>query len=536
MNEENITLSGISSGDISGSAGQEDSLSGSITEESISGNLSDDSLSGDIKSESEMNGNLNIGGSVSKEEVYEIIEEYLEENPVDVVSDYPDLTNKPKINDVELEGNKTLQELGIQPEGDYASIDDIPTKNSQLENDSGYLTEHQSLDGYATESWVEDKGYLTEHQDLSSYALKTEIPINVSELENDSGYLTEHQDLSSYALKTEIPQVPSWAMQSAKPKYTATEVGADPAGSAENAFGQANSALSTHNTNTDAHNDIRLFLIDIANRLNALANSDDETLDQMNEVVAYIKDNRELIEQITTNKVNVADIIDNLTTNVSNKPLSAAQGVALKTLFDNLPSWSKEATKPSYTYSEVGAEQSGTADVRVSEHNASGTAHEDIRNAVAAIKVPTKVSELENDKKYLTEHQSLDEYSKTTDMLKLVYPVGAVYISTTSTSPATLFGFGTWARIQDRFLLSAGSTYSAGATGGEAEHTLTVNEMPKHSHTAKGWAAVIDGSGSYITLGAEGASATYSTRETGDGQAHNNMPPYFTVYMWQRTA
>ena len=94
--------------------------------------------------------------------------------------------------------------------------------------------------------------------------------------------------------------------------------------------------INAHNTATNSHNDIRLLVSGLADRLNALANSDDTTLDQMAEIVEYIKDNRELIEQITTNKVSVSDIIDNLTTNVDNKPLSAAQGVAIKALIDAL--------------------------------------------------------------------------------------------------------------------------------------------------------------------------------------------------------
>lgn len=96
--------------------------------------------------------------------------------------------------------------------------------------------------------------------------------------------------------------------------------------------------IAEHNTSPDSHNDIRIFLNELNNRLNALANSDDETLDEMKEVVAYIKDNRSLIESITTTKVNVADIIDNLTTNVSNKPLSASQGVVIKNLIDTFQS------------------------------------------------------------------------------------------------------------------------------------------------------------------------------------------------------
>ena len=94
------------------------------------------------------------------------------------------------------------------------------------------------------------------------------------------------------------------------------------------------SQVATHNTGTDTHSDIRVLIQGLTDRLNALADSDDTTLDQLSEVVSYIKSNRELISAITTDKVSVADIIDNLTTNVANKPLSAAQGVALKALID----------------------------------------------------------------------------------------------------------------------------------------------------------------------------------------------------------
>ena len=96
----------------------------------------------------------------------------------------------------------------------------------------------------------------------------------------------------------------------------------------------AEAKVAAHNTGTDTHSDIRLLIQGLTGRLNALADSDDTTLDQLSEVVAYIKSNRSLIEAITTSKVSVADIVDNLTTNVANKPLSAAQGVALKALID----------------------------------------------------------------------------------------------------------------------------------------------------------------------------------------------------------
>lgn len=145
-----------------------------------------------------------------------------------------------------------------------------------------------------------------------------EIPSKTSDLQNDSGFLTEHQDLSNYALKSEIPK-------------TAADVGAEASGTAE-------SKVSEHNVATDAHNDIRLLIEGLTTRLNALADSDDTTLDQMSEVVAYIKSNKSLIDAITTSKINVSDIIDNLTTNASNKPLSAAQGVVLKAMIEEMGS------------------------------------------------------------------------------------------------------------------------------------------------------------------------------------------------------
>ena len=113
------------------------------------------------------------------------------------------------------------------------------------------------------------------------------------------------------------------------PNQTAQQVGADPAGTAA-------SAVSQHNTDATSHNDLRLALKGLTDRINAALDSDDTTLDQMSEVVAYIKSNKSMIDAITTSKVSVADIVNNLTTNVSNKPLSAAQGVVIKTLIDAL--------------------------------------------------------------------------------------------------------------------------------------------------------------------------------------------------------
>lgn len=118
------------------------------------------------------------------------------------------------------------------------------------------------------------------------------------------------------------------------------------------------------------------------------------------------------------------------------------------------------------------------------------------------------------------------------------YPIGSIYISTNATSPETLFG-GTWRQIQGRFLLAADNTYKAGSTGGEAMHTLTVDEMPNHEHSipypnaagpeeaAIGYPADSDTNKSW---GAE----MCKTHSAGKSVAHNNMPPYLAVYVWER--
>lgn len=128
-------------------------------------------------------------------------------------------------------------------------------------------------------------------------------------------------------------------------------------------------------------------------------------------------------------------------------------------------------------------------------------------------------------------------------VLDNVYPVGSIYMNVNSTNPGTLFG-GTWEQIQGKFLLGMSSSYPAGSQGGEATHTLTVSEMPKHKHVAfYGITGAVDDylGGSTNDYGMRIASSgsgnsTYETASSGGGTAHNNMPPYLSVYIWKRTA
>ena len=154
------------------------------------------------------------------------------------------------------------------------------------------------------------------------------------------------------------------------------------------------------------------------------------------------------------------------------------------------------------------------------------------------------------------------------ELLDMIYPVGAIYTSLENVSPASTLG-GTWTAITDTFLYAQGSK-TAGATGGEESHKLVESEVPSHSHTRgsmnitgmldaimwddgknaslsgaftrsaardRSWSGT-SGTASYkIYFNASNSGAwTGSTSSYGGNGAHNNMPPYLVVYMWRRTA
>ena len=102
------------------------------------------------------------------------------------------------------------------------------------------------------------------------------------------------------------------------------------------AEGYADSAVSTHNTSTTSHTDIRTLISDLSTKVNNFLDVDDATMDELSEVIELINNNKGTLESLTTNKINVSDIIDDLTTSLTNKVLSANQGVVLKSLIDNL--------------------------------------------------------------------------------------------------------------------------------------------------------------------------------------------------------
>lgn len=152
--------------------------------------------------------------------------------------------------------------------------------------------------------------------------------------------------------------------------------------------------------------------------------------------------------------------------------------------------------------------------------------------------------------------------SEITDLFSVIfekfYPVGSIYFSTVSTNPKTLFGFGTWTQIKDVFLLAAGSTYSAGATGGSSTHShrygmilaaycgalvgegsANVGVLKNGTGSAAGLSTqsgdatnTINGS---FTTSSKSTSTTHY-KSTASTSSTSTLPPYLVVYVWKRTA
>ena len=174
--------------------------------------------------------------------------------------------------------------------------------------------------------------------------------------------------------------------------------------------------------------------------------------------------------------------------------------------------------------------------------------------------VPTKTSDLTNDgddgvnpfvsdddsrlsdARTPTTHTHLS--SDVTDLIDVIYPVGSIYMSVNSTSPATLFG-GTWEKIEDRFLLACGTKHSNGSTGGSEDAVVVT-----HNHSINDKYVLTTSGGAITRNSTAGTTGTKvpNLLQSDDGIARNvmgnagtsgtgkNMPPYLAVNVWKRTA
>ena len=120
-----------------------------------------------------------------------------------------------------------------------------------------------------------------------------------------------------------------------------------------------------------------------------------------------------------------------------------------------------------------------------------------------------------------------------------IYPMGAIFVSTSAVSPAAMFG-GTWKLLNDVFLLAGSEkSFPYGSKGGMKEVTLTASQMPMHAHQFSRAPIVsveLTAGGNYYAekSTAVGKLVAQNTETAGGGKAHNNMPPYLAVHAWER--
>ncbi|MBR2247047.1 MAG: hypothetical protein IJ880_08495 [Bacilli bacterium] len=118
--------------------------------------------------------------------------------------------------------------------------------------------------------------------------------------------------------------------------------------------------------------------------------------------------------------------------------------------------------------------------------------------------------------------ETATDYPKKSELLDLIYPIGAIYISATSTSPATLFG-GTWEQIEGKFLLASDTNYEAGTTGGSATVTLETTNLPSHIHSVGAHAHSLNSHTHSV-----GAHAHSLNAHTHTGPSHTHTGPSHT--------
>ena len=128
-----------------------------------------------------------------------------------------------------------------------------------------------------------------------------------------------------------------------------------------------------------------------------------------------------------------------------------------------------------------------------------------------------------------------------TNIFDLIYPIGSIYINAnTSANPATYLGIGTWVRYgEGRVIVGQNSSESEfdtlNETGGAKTHTLSVSELPAHTHTIN-FTAQGDAFGGTPAMSVQSGGLTKTTSSTGSGSAHNNLQPYIVAYVWKRSA
>lgn len=236
---------------------------------------------------------------------------YQSKHKGEYIDEAVDLAHKAVLNDWQeftaMERERICDQIGAQYKGNYVLEGDLPEVPVQSVNGmTGEVQITKSTLGL-------DKVDNTPDAEKPVSAKQAEAIAEAKKAGTDA-----QANLTSFAARKDNPHA-----------VTAGQVGADPAGT-------AGALVTSHDNSEEAHPHLQGLIEDLSERLNSLLDSDDTTLDQLSELVAYITNNRDLISQITTDKVSVSDIVNNLTSTATNKPLSANQGLILKTAIDAL--------------------------------------------------------------------------------------------------------------------------------------------------------------------------------------------------------
>ena len=298
------------------------------------------------------------------------------------------------------------------------------------------------------------------------------------------------------------------------------------------------------------------------------------------------------IEQFLAQKVNILDVINTLTSEETNKPLSAKQGKELKGLIDNTYTSSEIDTFLSTingNITTINSNISSLNDTKLEKTNVSdvydststyavgdyciyentlykcttaiSTAEEfdSSKWTVASIsyefkRITNELSNKLNSNKVIQENGTVSTsnvYSSKAiqNILNKIHPVGTIKMTTVNTNPGTYLP-GTWVawgsgRVPVGVDTSQTEFNTVEKTGGEKTHQLTVDEMPSHNHyiTVKGkWSGLSNEQSEYFNISTEWGKEWTSrdwinySNNSGGNQSHNNLQPYITCYMWKRTA
>lgn len=416
----------------------------------------------------------------------------------------------------------------------------IPTTTSQLTNDSGYLISHQDITGKldkAQGSGNANKNVVTNSSGDIALEAKPTIPTvsaSTPDADTTSGAIGTSKNYARADHKH--PKSTLYAEASHSHNYTTAET--------------VDTKISTHNSSNVAHTDIRNLIPTDVKDLN-----DTEDL-----IFGRLSDAHDINGRYLQEIAFTGDYNDILT----NQPTIPTKTSQLTNDSGFLTSHQDISGKANSNHTHGNINNDGTLTTTHSDTfsafngvGATGVQYKATKLNSNVVRDPNAHTNIDTDE-YDTQSTintaidtALSNKMNATDVIDLVYPVGAIYMSVNSTSPSTLFG-GTWQRLEDTFLYATSGTADTGyqATAGEATHTLTVNEMPSHTHiqdphvhTQNGSYSAGSGSENAYTMSSNRKKQYVSTVErtatnqnTGGGQAHNNMPPYMKVYMWKRTA